>query len=528
MQAVDGQVLQISRTWTDLTGYALTDVPTEETWLTRAYGPGADAVREHMHELFKGQRRTLDVEFAIRARKGEDRHWSFSASAPGRLLDGRRYLVGMAVDVTDRRRAEAALRASEERLHRMVNVPGVGVLVFDVATGTLIDANDAFLAMSGYSREQVLRKELTWQAMTPPEYHEESRRQMALLAETGRLGPYEKEYICSDGRRSPMLFAGASLGEGSVVEYCIDLRLAQQAQSALRESEERFRLLVEGTRDFAMLMLDPDNRILAWNIGAERLLGFTEAEAVGQRGAIIFTPEDRAAQAPEQEVLQARSAGRAVDERWHLRKDGTRFWGSGVMTALHHPDGSIRGFVKVLRDETARRQVEQAELEARRAAEAANQMKDEFLATLSHELRTPLSSILLWSKMLHPGAAPALLEEGLSAIRNSADAQKQLIDDLLDTSRITSGKLRLEMRPVDLAAVTKETFDSMLPTAEVRGVAMSAEIAADVGIVRADPDRVRQVLWNLLGNAVKFTSAGGTVNVRLQRCGSGGGRSNCG
>ncbi|MBX9585410.1 MAG: PAS domain S-box protein, partial [Gemmataceae bacterium] len=130
MQAEDGEVLQVSNTWTELTGYALSDVPTADAWLTRAYGPGADAVRAHMHELFRGVRKSLDVEFALRTRSAGDRHWSFSASAPGALRDGRRFLVGMAVDVTARRKAEEAVRASEGRLRAVAaNLPGAAVFV---------------------------------------------------------------------------------------------------------------------------------------------------------------------------------------------------------------------------------------------------------------------------------------------------------------------------------------------------------------------------------------------------------------
>ncbi len=221
--------------------------------------------------------------------------------------------------------------------------------------------------------------------------------------------------------------------------------------------------------------------------------------------------------APEKERVEASVTGHAEDERWHVRKDGSCFWGSGVMTALRNPDGAVRGFVKVLRDETARKHAEEAEAAALEAAEFANRTKDEFLATLSHELRTPLQAILLWAKMLDEKSDPESLSEGLSAIRNSADAQTQLIEDLLDTSRITSGNLRLEMRPAGLGAVVDSAVESVLRTAQAKGVNLVADVAPNVGIVRIDPDRIRQVLWNLLTNAIKFTPAGGKVEVKLRR-----------
>ena len=151
------------------------------------------------------------------------------------------------------------------------------------------------------------------------------------------------------------------------------------------------------------------------------------------------------------------------------------------------------------------------------AAELANRTKDEFLATLSHELRTPLSAILLWSKLLNGKSEPAVLDEGLVAIRNSADAQKELIEDLLDTSRITSGNLRLELMATDLAAVVERAVESVLPTAQAKGINIVADVAARVGMVRIDPNRMRQVLWNLLTNSIKFTPAGGLVDVKVRR-----------
>src|SRR5690348_11478488 len=173
------------------------------------------------------------------------------------------------------------------------------------------------------------------------------------------------------------------------------------------------------------------------------------------------------------------------------------------MTALKNPDGSLRGFVKVLRDETARKAAEDALGTAKAAAELANRTKDEFLATLSHELRTPMASILIWSKLLRRQLADRPEHvEAIDAITRSADAQKQLIDDLLDTSRITSGKLRLEMRLADLAPLTAQSVESVRPTAEAKGVALSLDAGPDVGVVRVDPDRMRQVVWNLLSNAV--------------------------
>jgi two-component system, chemotaxis family, CheB/CheR fusion protein len=566
------------------------------------------------------------------------------------LLNGRRLdhvdliLLGIR-DITERHLADRATRDANERLKRMVNVEGVGVLVFDKA-GVLIDANDAFLRMTGFSREDVAQRRLTWRVMTPPEHVEESLVQFKKLEETGRIGPYEKEYLRKDGTRSWMMFTGATVGDGTFVEYCTDVSERKRAEAARSESEARFRAvadlvpdllwqhdpsgkvtwcnqrcldysgqsqeqvqgngwlepihpqdrprsreafqhalqsgkplrhehrirrasdgsyrwfllqsmpirdasgkiltwfgsatdvheqrqamesleqfqaLVRGITDYAIILFDPNNRVLTWNVGAEQLLGWTAEEAIGQEGSIIFTPEDRAAGAPKDEMEIARRDGRAPDERWHLRKDGSRFWGSGVMNALREPDGTLSGFVKIMRDDTARKQAEDELGSAKTQAESSSRVKDEFLATISHELRTPLAAVLLWAKMLrsaHGATAVPQLREGLDAIIASTESQTRLIEDLLDTSRIMSGKMRLDLRQVQASAVLRQALEAVRPAAMARDLKLIEELDADTAMVLADPDRLQQVFWNVLVNAVKFTPSGGTVQVILTRAGS--------
>lgn len=182
------------------------------------------------------------------------------------------------------------------------------------------------------------------------------------------------------------------------------------ASEALRDSEEHFRILVESAHDYAIFMLDPQGNVVSWNKGAERVTGFGEEGILGRPGAILFTPEDRAAGAPEHEMREAAHSTHALDVRWHLRKDGTRFWASGVMTAARDGQGKLRGFVKIMRDQTDRKsmdaRLEDALLSAqklRARAEGANRAKDEFISTVSHELRTPLNTIRLWSRMFISG-----------------------------------------------------------------------------------------------------------------------------
>jgi PAS domain S-box-containing protein len=266
-------------------------------------------------------------------------------------------------------------------------------------------------------------------------------------------------------------------------------------------------------------MLDTQGRIMSWNISAERLLGYTESEAVGQSVSLIYTSEDQAQGMPEVEMKAAATRGQAIDERWHRRKNGTLFWGSGIMSGLRHADGSLRGFVKVMRDETYRKQAEIALQESKLAAEEANRLKDEFLAVVSHELRTPLSAILLWAKLLESSdlSNPDYIRGGLSAIRTSADAQRQLIEDLLDMSRVIRGQLRLQMREMEPAPVIQEALEAIAPTADTKNITIHSTFDPGVRGALIDPDRLRQVIWNLLSNAVKFTPAGGRVDVSMKK-----------
>ena len=266
-------------------------------------------------------------------------------------------VAGVTRDITERRRAESALRESERRLRRMVNVARVGVMTLDTE-GVILHANEALIEMLGYERAEFDKRAFTWRDFTPPEHMAASIRVMEQLAVTGRCGPYEKEYIRKDGTRIWMMLVGADLGDGTMVKYAIDISDRKRAEEAERASEERFRLLVEGAKDYAMFLLDLDNVITFWSNGAERVFGWTEAEAVGQTGALIFVPEDIEKGAVEKEIVGAMNEGRAPDRRWHLRKDGSRIWVDGVMTRIDDADGAPRGLAKIARDATDLREAE--------------------------------------------------------------------------------------------------------------------------------------------------------------------------
>jgi PAS domain S-box-containing protein len=311
------------------------------------------------------------------------------------------------------------------------------------------------------------------------------------------------------------------------LEQRVAERTAQIETSAelLRASEQRFRLLVENVQDYAVLMLDPEGRISSWNMGAGRLYGFREEEVVGRHVSRFFLPEDVESDKPAKLLQTASQNGYCEDEGWRVRKDGSRFWASVTITALHDAQGRLLGFSKILHDLTDRKRAEEERVcllkkaeDARREAERANRLKDEFLAILSHELRTPLNAITGWAHMLQAGGLDQDTQtKAVETINRNALLQAQLISDLLDVSRIVSGKLRLDLRPVDLPAVIQAALDTIRPTVEDKKLHVDVALASNPGPIRGDAARLQQIIWNLLSNAAKFAPRNGHIVISLDR-----------
>ena len=311
----------------------------------------------------------------------------------------------------------------------------------------------------------------------------------------------------------------------------------RQSQESLRQSEERYRLFVEGAREYAIFMLDMNGNIVSWNMGAERILGYQEAEIIGQPFEVIFTPESVESGLPQQVLSMAEAEGFSRENRWHVRKDGTHFWAYCAIALLQDEDGNRRGFSKIMQDISERRQAEEEreqllrrEQAARAIAEAANRSKDDFLAIVSHELRTPMTAIAGWASMLQTGQ---LDEEraalAIETIERNANLQMQLIEDLLDVSRIVRGELSLNFGSVDLVAVITAAIEILQSAADAKAIDLRFTILDDRPesiatqeidnnpnfILWGDSDRLQQVVLNLLSNAIKFTPNGGQVELEL-------------
>jgi PAS domain S-box-containing protein len=309
-----------------------------------------------------------------------------------------------------------------------------------------------------------------------------------------------------------------------------------QHQEILRQREEQYRSLVEGVTDHAIFMLDPVGNIVNWNIGAERLLGYRAETIVGQPWSRLFDQADIQQGVPEQVLKTAIEQGFAKANYCSLRQDRTSFWSHYVITPLWKEAGQIRGFSLIMQDITVCHQVEEErerllemEKAARAEAETVNQLKDEFLAILSHELRTPLTAIVGWIGMLETNQLDtATAAIALETIERNANLQLQLIDDLLDVSRIIRGEIPLNCRSIDLVEVITGAIEIIQPTANAKSLkldfirdstttatVLEQPLEHSPFLMWGDFDRLQQVILNLLSNAIKFTSQGGQVKVCL-------------
>lgn len=272
--------------------------------------------------------------------------------------------------------------------------------------------------------------------------------------------------------------------------------------------------------DDAIITKTLDGVITSWNKGAERIFGYTPDEAIGQPVSMLI-PADHADEEPN--IIARLRRGDRIEhyETVRVRKDGTLVDISLTVSPIVGADGTILGASKIARDisegKRAAKESERLYLEA----QASNRLKDEFLATVSHELRTPLTSILGWASLLRSGKVPAAeVTKYLDTIERNARAQAQLIDDLLDVSRIISGKIRVDVRSLDPNSFIEAAIEAVKPAAEAKGIRLQKIMDTGVVSVSGDPVRLQQVVWNLLSNAIKFTPKGGRVQIRLERVNS--------
>lgn len=293
------------------------------------------------------------------------------------------------------------------------------------------------------------------------------------------------------------------------------------AEARLREADRIHARVVDALRDYAVLLLDLHGKIRTWNRGARDVFGFDAAAMLGQPAEMLFTAPERAAGALARDMDAALGPlGVAASERWMVRSDGLELRADCVVTPLHGDDGSGNGFCLIVRDVTGQYRQAEALRAAKEQAEHANEAKDRFLAVLSHELRTPLSPIVAATHLLERCAqVPQRQQHLLPMIRRNVALEARLIDDLLDLTAISAGKINLHLTPVDMHQVIARVVDMLRDPLREAQLGLAQDLQAPVALVMADEARMQQVVWNMLRNAIKFTPAGGTVTLRTSSSG---------
>lgn len=271
-------------------------------------------------------------------------------------------------------------------------------------------------------------------------------------------------------------------------------------------------LLLEKTRQYGIMFYDAERRITGWNSGAEFITGWTAPEVLGQPTAMLFVPEDRARRLDEHEANTAALVGVGEDERWHMRRDGSWFWSSGVSLPLQREGGRVTGFVKIFRDATHLRvRTRYLENELKASSERESR-RDVFLGTIAHEMRNPLSPLKTAVQLMRMQAGDATaMERPLQVMERQLGLLERLVEDLVDVARVSSGKMSIVYEQVGYQALLNEAVDSCMTAAQFKGIAIHRSFPSVPIEIDVDARRMQQVFVNLLNNAVKFTPQGGDV-----------------
>ncbi|MBW3565446.1 MAG: PAS domain S-box protein [Acidobacteria bacterium] len=501
----------------DLLGYTLDELVGKELWQIGLFSDKAES-QVAMERLRKtGYIRYHDI--PLETKQGTPVEVELVSNTY--MVDGRNVIQCTIRVITERTEAAIALVASEERYRRLFETAQDAILILEEKSGKIVDANPFVIDMLGYPLDELVGKEL-WEIGLFSD-QDESRAAMERLQDTGYIRYEDMPLETKLGRRVEVEFVSNSymVGELKVIQCNIrDITDRKKAEEAARISAERFRFLAEAV-PLMIFTATPDGNVDYVNRQLIEFTGSTSREACSS-GPMNFAHADEVEEHTRKWAHSMATGEPFQHECRLLSAAGVYRWFLTRASALRDAGGAITLWIGSSTDIEDRKKVEENLVQQYRESEALNRAKDEFLATSSHELRTPLTSILGWSELLLSGDLDAKTQlVAIESIRQSAQTQSRLIDDMLDVSRLLTGKLELTRELVEVAATLLLTIRTIMPAAENKNIRIIEEsFAHGAPSVYGDPTRLQQIFWNILSNAVKFTPQGGLIKVRFSSDGT--------
>ncbi len=495
----------------DLLGYSLDELIGKELWEIGLFSD-KEANQAAMEQLQQEGYIRYD-NLPLKTKQGKPVAVEFVSNTY--LVDDQEVIQCNIRDITERTQAARSLAASEARYRRLFETAQDAILILEDDSGKIMDANPFVIDLLGYSLDELIGKEL-WEIGLFSD-KDESQAAMEQLQEVGYIRYEDMPLETKQGKRVEVEFVSNSymVGDRKVIQCNIrDITDRKWAEEATRISAERFRFLAESMP----LMIFTARRNGEIDYVNRQLTEFTglKSDEVCTAGRWTFIHPDEMEEHSHR-WRHSIESGEPFQHECRIRRgDGVYRWHLTRASAMRDAEGSIVIWVGSSTDIDDRKSVEESLVRQYRESETLSRAKDEFLATSSHELRTPLTSILGWSELLVTGDLDAETQrEALDSIRQSARSQSRLIDDMLDVSRLLTGKLELNSEMVDVAATLHLAIRAIAPAAENKSIRLEKSFVQNASRVYGDATRLQQIFWNILSNAVKFTSPGGRIRISL-------------
>ncbi|MCR6632235.1 MAG: PAS domain S-box protein [Magnetospirillum sp.] len=495
--------------------------------------------------LWSGHAKIIGIGREVQGLRKDGQVFPMDLAVGEARIGGRRVFAGTVRDISSRKRTEGRLRESEARNRAIFDAAVDGIITID-ETGIVRSVNPAAERIFGYRAVEIVGRNVSM--LMPEPYRSEHDGYIRNYLQTGQARIIGLGREVQGRRKDGTLFAmDLAVGEGAMAGgrifagFVRDITDRKAVEEKLRAADERFRVLVEGVRDYALTLLSPEGAVVSWNAGAQRLYGWTAAEVEGRPLAFFHTPEAIAADIPALALEAARREGRHEDEGLRLRSDGSRFWAHEVITALLDDHGRLNGYASVSRDlsegkrheddlrrakdlaENARETAETARTEAERA----NLAKTKFLAAASHDLRQPVQAIFFFTSVLAQKLRGHAAKPILDDLQNSLEGLNVLLDSLLDVSKLDAGLITPKETDFSVGAILDRIAADFTPVARDKGLRL--RVVHSTAVVRSDPALLARIIQNLVSNAIRYTSHGTVLlgcrrrgdRLRIQVCDTG-------